>query len=430
MELNSKYRVCTIGIGFVGLTLSLFLTELGIQVYAVDKNEELIETLKAGKTKIRETNIENLLQDAITKKRIVFLNSDDNLSEIENCNVFIITVGTPLHNGEVNLSFISDAVMQVLPYIPENAIVILRSTTLVGTANEVVKPLLASRFETIKLAMCPERTVEGEALEEIRNLPQIIGADDDDSFNAAKNFFLDMGVQVVKVDSLKAAELTKLVNNTYRDLMFGFANEIAKFSHKCGVSSKQIIEAANLNYPRSNIALPGPSGGPCLEKDPWILYESAVRHGIDMQITRASRKTNETSVIDLISSCLGNIYKIDNLGILGLSFKGKPITHDSRGSFAPKVIEFFQVHFPSVNVTGFEPSGIFESDFKNIIQANGLSQALNNQDCLVILTNSSEFYGIESQINELVKSDCYVIDFWGILNPHLLNSGIRYDTWY
>ena len=144
-----------------------------------------------------------------------------------------------------------------------------------------------------QIAFCPERTLEGRALIELHELPQVIGADDSDTRWRCQQLFGQMPPTTVAVQTLETAELVKLVDNTYRDLTFGFANEIAKLCSHVGISANEGINAGRLGYPRTKVALPGPVGGPCLEKDPHILVESAKQWGVHLPITPAGRPTNE-----------------------------------------------------------------------------------------------------------------------------------------
>lgn len=425
---KSRYKVCIVGVGFVGLTLGVTLYRSNMLVYGVDSNLDLIEELSAGRTSILEDGIDNLLQEGIGSGGLKFLHSHSDLSQISECNVFIITVGTPLSDKEVNLSYLKTALEEIIDFIDGEALVILRSTTLISTAEKMVKPILLAKSKSIRLAMCPERTVEGNALKEITGLPQIIGADDELSFLAAKDFFTELGVEIVRVSSLRAAELTKLINNTYRDLMFGFANEIALLSQKLKVSAKEVIEAANHNYPRAQIALPGPSGGPCLEKDPWILVESGKTVGLDLLISKSARTVNEVLIIDFVKANF-DITRLQTVAILGLSFKGKPTTLDARGSYAPKISKFLESLSSNISIRGYEPAGKFSQVLEGINQVNSLEEALRGVTTIIILTNSPSFVGIEDLVNDFAAPDCTILDFWGALKSDKLVNSMRYFSW-
>jgi UDP-N-acetyl-D-mannosaminuronic acid dehydrogenase len=421
-------KVCILGVGFVGLTLGLALVQRGIVVYGLDSNKELVENLAKGETNVKDPGIYEALALGLNTEMINFIHSSEDLSRLKECGVFVVTVGTPLIGEKVDLNHIKSALEKVIPYISENSLVILRSTTSVGTADSVVWPILQQKSETILLAMCPERTIEGAALDELGSLPQIIGANDDRSFEEASIFFKQLGVEIVRVSSLRAAELTKLINNTYRDLMFGFANEIALFSQSLNISPREVINAANKDYPRSRISLPGPSGGPCLQKDPWILVQSAELLGVNLPISRAARQVNESVVVSFIQKNAKNLMSLKKISILGLSFKGEPEVLDARGSFANEVISFFQAKSSRTPIYGFEPAGQFADDFQEICQTSILDDAISNADMLVILTKSKSFTNLEYKINQLTQEGCQILDFWGLLNENRIENR-EYKSW-
>ena len=297
-----------------------------------------------------------------------------------------------------------------------------------GTANEVVRPILNKKSKSISLAMCPERTIEGNAMQEIFLLPQIIGADDEVSLTKATSLFESLGAEVVKLSSLKSAELAKLVNNTYRDLMFGFANEIATFCQKINVPASEVIHAANYNYPRSNISLPGPSGGPCLEKDPWILVQSGKKYGVELSIARSAREVNENSVLHLLDPYFVSDVS-EKVLLLGLSFKGTPEILDARGSYAKNVIYFIKQRNSLAEIIGYEPAGIFKSDFIDIVQSQSIQEAISGANKILILTNSLKFVDLEGLITNLADPHCLVIDYWQSAKAEFLPKKMRYVSW-
>ena len=424
----NEMRVCVLGVGFVGLTLSLMLNKKGFRVYGVDSNSALVQELNNARTNVLDPGIEELLKTGIEAQTIKFKHTSDDLQEIRDCNVFIITVGTPLLDGKVNMNHIKNALNEIIEYIQDDSLVILRSTTIVGAADSVVAPILENKSPSILLAMCPERTVEGTALQELSTLPQIIGAKNEVSFQRASEFFSFLGVEVVRVSNLRAAEITKLINNGYRDLMFGYANEIALLCQEIGVSAREVIEAANHNYPRSNIALPGPSGGPCLEKDPWILVQSGERLGVDLPITRSARLMNESIVCSFIKDKVKDHDQLQKIALLGLSFKGVPQILDIRGSHSLEVLSFFRTNSVNAKISGYEPAGKFQEHLVDLEQCQSVEEAIDNADLVLVLTNSDEFAGLESKINNLTTKNCQVIDFWGTLDRELLLER-RYASW-
>jgi UDP-N-acetyl-D-mannosaminuronic acid dehydrogenase len=418
--------VCVLGVGFVGLTLAISLNEVGFRVLAWEKNKDVSERLANGVTHISEPGLQEKLKFHSSEGNFCVITDS---SEALEATCFIVTVGTPLNDGKINLDSIRQALKQILPALKDFDLVIIRSTTAIGTCRDVVLPILQETGKRIRLAMCPERTVEGQALEEMKTLPQIVGALDDESFESARTLFEVIGPEIVRVSSLESAELAKLVNNTYRDLMFGFANEVADIATGYGISAKEVIDAANYNYSRSNISLPGISGGPCLEKDPWILVESGERRDRKMSISRASRLMNERTIESFFNSYLTDSMKIEKIALLGLAFKGKPVTKDLRGSAIYPVHKHLHAQFPHSILSGFEPAGIDKLDLPGFFLTNSVSEAVFEADLVVLLTNSESFANIPKLVAEFAQKNALVLDFWGREFETDFLPSQRYISW-
>lgn len=428
-EENSRYKVCVVGVGFVGLTLGVALTVKGISVRCIEKNTQLVENLNRGETDVFEPGLDEALTLALSDGLFEAYGIGENAKDLLDCNVFIITVGTPIRDRLVDLKLLSSAVDEIVPYLKDQDLVIVRSTVMVGATRDLVLPKLVATGLVIDLAMCPERTVEGSALSEIELLPQIIGALNEQSSNSASAFFSTICNEIILVDNLEAAEVTKLVNNTYRDVMFGFSNEIARIANGFNLSARQIIQAANKNYSRSNIAMPGPSGGPCLEKDPWILIQSANNLGISLNIAKSARLLNEEMISEFLRATLHDKKGISKVGILGLSFKGNPPTRDARGSAVYDVIKLVKAEYPQISLVGFEPAGkvaAFEGDLK---QLPSVEAVVENSDALIVLTNSHSFQQLNAVIGSLGKKDLLIIDFWNVVLKEALQAEQSLVSW-
>jgi UDP-N-acetyl-D-mannosaminuronic acid dehydrogenase len=261
--------------------------------------------------------------------------------------------------------------------------------------------------------MCPERTVEGRALDEMTSLPQIIGSDTEGGFLGAAKLFSTIGTEIVRVKNLESAELTKLLNNTYRDLMFAFANEIAEIALEYKIDATEIIRAANHNYARSNIALPGISGGPCLEKDPWILVQSGMKKGLGMEISASSRLVNERVLIKFLTRELSDKNPPIKIALLGLAFKGNPPTLDLRGSSVFSSLAFLREKYPNAEIRGFEPAGKTDLDAKLLTIFETIEETIDKADLIILLTNSLTFDSLPGIVREYASKQCLVIDYWG-----------------
>jgi UDP-N-acetyl-D-mannosaminuronic acid dehydrogenase len=413
----SETKVAIFGMGYVGLTFALALIQYGARVLGVDKNISVVNSLSDCKTDILEPGIETKLKKAMLEGALKVVDQIDSVlaSDID---VYVVTVGTPLREQRIDQNAVREVISSISDIMKENSAIILRSTLEVGTTRNLARPLLQNSGKQYFLAMCPERTIEGNAINEISSLPQIVGGVDELSSKLVGQFFSLFCSEVVLFDNPESAEIIKLANNTYRDLMFGFANELSELCGALGLDSRHIIAGANYKYPRSNIAQPGPSGGPCLTKDPWILYESGKKLDVDFQIAKAARRTNENYVSKFLKKNLvQSIQNIKKVSCLGLSFKGSPETRDIRGSAILDLLDFFEDN-KGVTIYGFEPAGRVE--LVGLKQSESIDECLIDSDLVVILNNSKFFEDIEAKIIQLTSTNAIVLDFWGTVKRDAL----------
>ena len=252
---TTRYDVGIIGLGYVGLTLATVLAETGKTVIGIEKRSEVVDKTNQGIPHFSETGLEDALSRVVESGK---LSASEQFPDDAVCDTYIITVGTPLSGtGVARLDMIEAAAGQVAANMEDGALIVLRSTVKVGTTRDVVSPILAASGKQFDIAMCPERTLEGNALQELRELPQIIGADEPAGSDRASALFRSLTNSVVQVSSPETAEIVKLVDNTYRDVQFGFANEVARVCDAYGVKAHEVISAGKLGYKRTNVALPG-----------------------------------------------------------------------------------------------------------------------------------------------------------------------------
>jgi UDP-N-acetyl-D-mannosaminuronic acid dehydrogenase len=413
-------------VGFVGLTLSVTLCNYGMKVLGWEKNNTIRAELAEGKTVILEPGLQESLKLHTESGNFRAI---DSFQEARDASIFIVTVGTPIKDNSIDLSQIENALLQVAPALDDNDLVIIRSTTAIGTCREVILPLIQKTGKKVVLAMCPERTVEGRALDEMTSLPQIIGSDTEAGYLAAAKLFSAIGSEIVRVKNLESAELTKLLNNTYRDLMFAFANEIAEIALEYDVNVTEIIQAANHNYARSNIALPGLSGGPCLEKDPWILVQSGIRRGLGMEISASSRLVNERVLIKFLSRVLFYKNPPGKIALLGLAFKGNPQTLDLRGSPVFSCLGYLRERYPNAEILGFEPAGKTDLDNALLKTSGTLEETVDKADLIILLTNSQTFDSLPEIVREYASKQCLILDYWGRNFRESFLSSQSYVSW-
>jgi UDP-N-acetyl-D-mannosaminuronic acid dehydrogenase len=416
---TSHYDIGVIGLGYVGLTLATVLAEAGNKVIGVEKRSEVVDQTNAGIPHFSETGLPEALSRVVRSGSLV---AADRLSGEAVCDTYIITVGTPLSgDGIVRTDMIEAASREVAANMREGALVILRSTVKVGTTRDVVSPILAASGKCFDIAMCPERTLEGQALQELRELPQIVGADDPAVSDRAAAVFRRLTNSIVQVSSPEAAEIIKLVDNTYRDVHFAFANEVARVCDAFEVSAHEVISSGKLGYKRTNVPMPGLVGGPCLEKDPHILLQSAQSRGIDLEITFAGRLVNErqpAETVELISDEVTrrNLPSPLCICVLGMAFKGVPATDDLRGSMSVKVLDQLKKAHPDAEFRLFDPVIAPEqlaATFSDERAFARLGDAVSGASIVVIANNHPALSRISPRtISEFIVPDGFVFDYW------------------
>lgn len=435
IEIFPDQKICVIGMGYVGLTLAVAMADAGFSVAGVERRAEVVETLLQRRAHFWEPRLDQKLGRVMARNHLKIYATPPLDFDAD---VYIITVGTPLGpDGAARIDMAADAASEVAKTMKDGSLVILRSTVKLGTARETVAPILDRSGKSYQLAVCPERTLEGRALLELHELPQIIGADDRSTRRRCQMLFNRMTPTTVALSSLEAAELVKLVDNTYRDVSFGFANEIAKLCGKAGLSAAEIIRAGKLGYPRTNVPMPGPVGGPCLEKDPHILVESARRFGIEMPVTYAARLTNEiqpnqvAAMAHEAASSIEGFARYPRISLLGLAFKGTPATDDLRGSMAFPIYRALKELFPQSEFRGYDPvvpRYVTESAF-GFSTASSLDDAFDGADIAFLLTNHIELQNLDlATSTRRMSSPALVYDLWNMheVTPDTLPARVRF----
>lgn len=425
MTSSSDPRVAVVGLGFVGLTFAVALSESGFRVIGVERDETKLTTLSQGLTYFHEPGLCEALVGALTDKRLTLCGT---LTEAGPVDVYVITVGTPLSESTMDTVFLDSVVDDLSSVMSGSELVIMRSTVLVGTSRRIQERLSTRLGVECDVAACPERTVEGDALRELRDLPQVIGGVTPRAQERAAQVFKRFGVETVIVSSAEAAEMVKLTSNAYRDLTFGFANEVAMISHAAGVSAHEVIEAVNHGYRRAAIAQPGPVGGPCLEKDPWILVASASTFGVEAHLTAASRRTNESlprHIAALAESHFSSLEPPSRVAILGLAFKGQPATDDTRGSLSFAVAAGIRERFPAAAICGWDPMARVPNDQLNLMQDSPDVEALLVSSDIIIVMTNHDYFDSEQFRNlcRTIPETTVVIDVWNRL-PSLRGARI------
>lgn len=318
--MDPPYRVAVIGLGYVGLSLAAAIADAGIAVVGIETRSEI----RIAVNEFRAPFLERGLEVILRKVRLPVL---ADMRGPPLAAAYVICVGTPLMD---DAGALRGAVTAVAENMPDDATVIIRSTVKIGTTRAVVEPILKMSGKTFHLAVCPERTVEGEALSELHSLPQIIGGPQPATLRAM-GVFRNVAPETVIDLTWEEAEAAKLLANAWRDVTFGFANEVAALAHEKGFRAWAVIGAANHRYPRCAIPAPGPAGGPCLTKDSFLLAE-----GRQDSLWALARERNAAVPWDAADRIMEIARRRKTPApavlVLGTAFKGRPDTDDVRGS--------------------------------------------------------------------------------------------------
>ncbi|HAA12448.1 MAG TPA: hypothetical protein DCE41_12415, partial [Cytophagales bacterium] len=421
-------HVVVVGLGYVGLTLALVLADVGYLVTGVDVDENRVSDLNAGRSYVHEVGLPELLREHLGK------NFHATTTLPDDGDVFVISVGTPVVRPESGLipqpsmTALESSASAIGEKLRVGNLVVLRSTVPIGTSRD----FMVNRLEEISklqcgsdfhLAFAPERTAEGKAIQELRSLPQIIGGFNEDSMESTAALFREMTPTIVRVGSLEAAEMAKLINNTFRDLIFGYANYVSQIASAYNLDIHEVIRAANQGYVRDPVPLPSPGvGGPCLTKDPYIFAHVAQQHLPGTTLFEVGRTANEgmhDQVKDRLVAQLEAVGKDPRHAkvlVCGLAFKGHPETGDIRNSTALDIIDLVR---PEVGtILGYDAVATTEELAEFGVEAvNSLPEGFADMDAVLFLNNHRNFTRLD--VFEMVRAmndSPIIFDGWNLFH--------------
>jgi UDP-N-acetyl-D-mannosaminuronic acid dehydrogenase len=413
------------GLGYVGLTLAIACAKRGMKVIGYEVNPEIFTRLRdQHKAHFFEPGLDHLIQECIKKGSFVVA---ERLTPSKSPETYIITVGTPLGTeGKTQLEAISSVSDEIASNCAAGSTIIARSTMKIGTTKSVIKPIFERHRKTVHLAVCPERTVEGSALEELHEIPQIIGSPDPQAQYNCQKLFSEISPASSIVNSWEGAEAIKLMDNTFRDIQFGIANEFSLLVEKIGGDAKRLFEIANSGYKRTNLAKPGLVGGPCLEKDPHILLESARDLGVDLPMTRSARFINENMLghgIEKMKTYFLSYGKpIRKIAVLGMAFKGNPETSDMRGSLAQPLVKELSRWAPKAKIFAYDLH-VAESDVSRLecTLSQDLLEVVNGAELCIFQHDAKYLKGLDLNfISSVMARSGLVYDYWTLFNKEIL----------
>lgn len=378
--------VNVIGLGYIGLPTALMMASHGVEVIGTDYNKELVETLNAGKTTFKEDGLDELFQNAV-KAGIKFT------TEYQNTDVYIVSVPTPYDkfSKKVDACYVVEAVKDVMKVCHKGATVVIESTVSPGTIDKFVRPVIEENGFTIgqdiNLVHAPERIIPGNMVYELLHNNRTIGADDKVVGEKVKELYSSFCQGEIVVTDIRTAEMTKVVENTFRAVNIAFANELAKICRHDNMDVYEIIKICNM-HPRVNILQPGPGvGGHCISVDPWFLvgdYPSLAK------VIDESMKTND-GMPDFVLNRIYEIMKenkitdISKVGLYGLTYKEN--VDDMRESPTLQMLESMERHLCGDLVKVYDPF-ITKDIVPN--QYHDLDKFINDVELVVLLVGHDE----------------------------------------
>ncbi len=345
-----------IGLGYIGLPTALMMASHGVEVIGTDYNKELVATLNAGKTTFKEDGLDELFQAALAKG-IKFT------TEYQKTDMYIVSVPTPYDkfSKKVDACYVVAAVKEVMKVCPKGATVVVESTVSPGTIDKFVRPVIeANGFkigEDINLVHAPERIIPGNMVYELLHNNRTIGADSREIGEKVKKYYASFCQGEIVVTDIRTAEMTKVVENTYRAVNIAFANELSRICRHDNMDVYEIIRICNM-HPRVNILQPGPGvGGHCISVDPYYLAQCAQRMGYNPEIILAGRRMNDgmgAYVADqTVKLMLKKGVQVLHSKIIIMGFTFKENCPDVRNTRVIDIYHALQEY--NVNITVFDP---------------------------------------------------------------------------
>ncbi len=396
--------ISVIGLGYIGLPTALMLAAHGHQVTGTDYNQALVVDLQAGKIRFKEEGLEDLFAQAL-KSGITFA------TEYQKSDLYIVAVPTPYDKKtkKVDACYVLDAIRNILKVCPPQAVIVIESTIAPGTVDKYVKPLIEAEGlvlgRDLNLAHAPERIIPGNMIYELKHNSRTIGADDPLIAEKVRAVYASFCQSEIITTDIRTAEMTKVVENTFRDINIAYANELAKICRSDNLDVYEIIRIAN-KHPRVNILQPGPGvGGHCISVDPWFLVGDYP--GL-ANIILAARKINDSMpefVLGRISEIMAEngIRNLDRVGLYGLTYKEN--VDDVRESPTLQMLESMRQHL-AFGIKVYDPwvKQDILAEF-GAVQYHDLEAFLAEIDLVVIMVGHSEIKERENLLQDKLVLD-------------------------
>ncbi|QOY52672.1 UDP-N-acetyl-D-mannosamine dehydrogenase [Candidatus Sulfurimonas baltica] len=396
----NKKKICVVGLGYIGLPTSALLANRGYEVHGVDVVQSTVDTINQGKIHIVEPELDTFVHAAVNSGK---LKAD---TKPTHADIFVIAVPTPFHDGYVpNIDYVLSATKSIAPYLQDGNMVILESTSPVGTTDKIEEVLKENGIDTSKLyvAHCPERVLPGHIMRELVENDRIVGGTTPEATKLTAEFYREFVEGEVLETDAKTAEMAKLTENSFRDTNIAFANELSMLCDKFAINVWELIALAN-RHPRVNILSPGAGvGGHCIAVDPWFIVHAG---GEAAKMIRTAREVNNYKTEWAIEKIKNVALKFEaekgrkaKVACMGLAFK--PDIDDLRESPALYIVR--KLKEDGVDVLAVEPNIQNHEEFE-IVQ---YKKALEIADIVTFLVAHKEFKRVTVDTN---------LDFCGVLN--------------
>jgi len=396
----SDLKICVVGLGYIGLPSAALLANRGFQVHGVDVSSDVVETINQGKIHIVEPDLAWYVHSAVNSGRLLAA------LEPEPSDIFILAVPTPFHDGFVpNIDYVLDATRSIARVVKAGDMVILESTSPVGTTERVEEILRANGVDTstVYIAHCPERVLPGQIMRELVENDRIVGGITLEASEKVAAFYSAFVIGEVLITDARTAEMAKLTENSFRDINIAFANELSILSDKFGIDVWELIRLAN-RHPRVNILQPGTGvGGHCIAVDPWFIVHEG---GDDAKLIRSGREVNTRKTDWVVEKILKEVSHLEQklgyapvVACMGLAFK--PNIDDLRESPALKV--FQRLIAEDLQPLAVEPNLKMHPS----LMLTSCEEAVQTADLVVYLVAHLEFKALD------VKGK--IIDFCGVM---------------
>ncbi|HFK1545766.1 TPA: UDP-N-acetyl-D-mannosamine dehydrogenase [Bacillus albus] len=404
-------KICVMGLGYIGLPTASLLATKGFQVHGVDVNKNAVEMINSGKVHIYEPDLDILVKAAVQSGKLRAS------LQPEEADIFILAVPTPFKDGhKPDLTYVEAAAKTIAHVIKNGDIIILESTSPIGTTEKVAEWILEERSDLttseemhndkgrIYVAHCPERVLPGHILKELVENDRIIGGLDKESTKRTVEFYKQFVKGQILDTNARTAEMAKLTENSFRDVNIAFANELSLICDKLNINVWELIRLAN-RHPRVNILQPGPGvGGHCIAVDPWFIVDAAPE---EAKLIHTARNVNDYKPMYVVEKVKEKADRFKNpvIACLGLAFKAN--IDDLRESPALEIVK----HLAASNVGEVIAVEPHVNELPVSLQEKGISllsteEAVAKSDIILVLVDHEVFSSIDfDQLKEKVVID-------------------------